>query len=271
MMLQTRYRLIEINVAALLPLDDRLSLPLAVLMEATNDLRSHLHRSIMARYRWIFAATQIERVKSAGELSYAYRAMCGHLHETGLVFERLNRKAPARIDEVLRGNEKAQKALAHVRSIYLDKSSQGFFTKVLKTTRNEGTFHYDAGRTREGLEKHKGKGLSGRLLASDASGNTRYIFTDEFANQVLKGDAESPEIEALFERLNAALSLGKDVCDVVDAVVDALAKLRILGKQPPEGREVELALLDDEVSDAEKKIDEWRRQRAQGGTDGSAR
>jgi hypothetical protein len=270
MTLQTRYRLIEVNVAALLPPGDPLTEPLAVFMEATNDLRFHLGRSIIARHRWIAAARQLQKVRSASELSYAYRAMCGHLYEVGLVFIRYYGKAAARIDEVLGGNEKAGQSLAHVRNVYREKPP-GFFTKVLWTTRKEEAFHYDAGRTRQRLAKHKGKGLSGRMLFSDAAGNSRYILTDRVANLLLDAPAVgevSPEVVEFFDHLNAALVLGRNVCVVVDSLVDGLAKQRIIGKQPPEGREVDIALLDDEVSDAEKKIDEWMRQRAQGGTDG---
>lgn len=208
---------LEFETEKLLPVADAMSVSLARLMAATNDVILLQKLVIISRHR-ADAANEFERSFLNGELGYFVRMLCGHLFEGGIVFRAWDEACRDRINKIIAGDDEAKKAFDFLRGVYGDPSGDSFNKAVLGRIRNLAGFHYKEQTFKEGLEGLKARG---ELLISGHIGFNRYVLTDEIMTKKVF------DIVGGKSRLNASIGKAFELADALAIAVTHLLRGRL--------------------------------------------
>jgi hypothetical protein len=105
------------KVAKLLPPEDPMTVPLLRLMMAVDDVRRAQIDFIETNVR-LGRAPKLEKYLFLGDLLYAVRRLCSHVHEAGAALRSLDTLAKKRVDEALANKAEVLAALRDLRMFF---------------------------------------------------------------------------------------------------------------------------------------------------------
>jgi hypothetical protein len=201
--------------------DKPLSTPLLRLMMASNDVR-HIQKLMLSKDERIEHGNAFENVVLNGEILHLERLLCGHLYEAGNAFRNIDVPHPEVADTAVEGTEYGA-SLRRLREIYASNPPVAFHRSFLYEVRNQFGFHYNPKAIQSKLEEFLRRGnLEGEVIYAELSGLSRYVIADHVLIGMLQDilNAELPDLhEAFGKAMDKALSLARDLSDVVDLML----------------------------------------------------
>jgi transcriptional regulator with XRE-family HTH domain len=215
------------DVRQLFPLDAAVSLPLARLMMATDDVR-HIQRLLMVQHDPKNATTS-EKAIIEGEVGHLFRLLCGHLCEALDVFGNLDQKCRSLLhDAVQAPSSEAERARANVALERVRRAREDVLLNrrsFISVVRNHAGFHYPREQTLESVltkcfrREGVGERVKGQIVLTNHQGFGRYSVTDDLLKLVTAQAVGGPLEHfrtAYQEAIGDALKLAGAVGDVVD-------------------------------------------------------
>lgn len=203
-----------------LPPGNPMSASLIRLMAATNDVRQLMTLLLGEEDKGIGLAP--EQLIQNGEIGYLLRILCAHLFEAGTAFRNLESKCQHEIDGLLAHEPEAQKALAHLRMVYYDRSDGGL-ARVLEKVRNRLAFHYKHVPFEEALKRYEDEAT---LVLAEYAGMSRYAIADTFLTGLMM-----EEVGGTIEGFAGFHQLVLKLADALVTAVDYML-LRLLQERP---------------------------------------
>lgn len=209
------------KIGQVLPPGDAMTVPLLRLMMAVDDVRRAQIQMIESHER-LGAAPRLEKYLTLGDLLYAIRRLCSHLHEAGRALRSLDTVAARRVDALLAGNSEALAALGALRTFF---NAADYGDSFVANVRNAIGFHYLDQEIRALANGQITADALGEATAAEVGGLARmadvlvYGVIDNLAGgDLLVGGPESTK------RIGQALDLAGNLTTFVDHLFDSLMR-----------------------------------------------
>lgn len=245
------------RLADVFAMDQPLSVPLLRLMMASNDVR-HIQKLMLSKDERIGQGNDFGSVVLNGEILHLERMLCGHLYEAGTAFRNIDIPHPEIAGTAVHGTE-YEPSLQRLREMYASDPPGAFHHSFLYEVRNKFGFHYKSEAIKHKLEEFLRRGdLEAEVIHAELSGLSRYVIADHVSIGMLQDilNTELPDLNEAFEKaMDKALSLARDLSDVVDLMLLPLLERH---ESAIIKREIGTLSVQCDLVTAEQKVDEQR-------------